>query len=137
MNVCIYLSMYVYVYKYKYIYVCAYMNICMYLCMYGLFSEGPDSVTLSPPSPGPVTEGQSLTVTCVAGCTPTCDFSWTLRDQQISSTSQLTLTNIKRSQTGSVYTCTATNTVTHTSKTKEFTLTVYCEYYWIRTVVSD
>ena len=108
-------------------YVCIF--VCMYVCIYVLFSEGPDSVALSPPSPGPVTVGQSLTVTCAAGCTPTCDFSWTLRDQQISSTSQLTLTNIKRSQTGNVYTCTATNTVTHTSKTKQFTLTVYCEYY--------
>ena len=108
-------------------YVCIF--VCMYVCIYVLFSEGPDSVTLSPPSPGPVPEGQSLTVTCAAGCTPTCDLSWTLRNQRISSTSQLTLTNIRRSHTGNVYTCTATNTVTHTSKTKEFTLTVYCEYY--------
>ena len=115
--------------------VCAYMNVCkyvsIYIYIYVLFSEGPDSVTLSPPSPGPVTEGQSLTVTCAAGCTPTCYVSWTLRDQQISSTSQLTLAKIKRSQTGNVYRCTATNTITHKSKTKEFTLTVYCEYYWI------
>ena len=116
MCVCMHVNMYVYV--------------CLNVCMYVLFSEGPDSVTLRPPSPGPVTEGQSLTVTCAAGCTPTCDFSWTLRDQ-ISSTSQLTLTNINRSQTGDVYTCTATHTVTHKSKTKQFTLTVYCEYYWI------
>ena len=103
--------------------------IYVYQCIYVLFSEGPDSVTLSPPSPGPVTEGQSLTVTCAAGCTPTCDLSWTVGNQWISSTSQLTLTNIRRSQTGNVYTCTATNTITYKSKTKEFTLTVYCEYY--------
>ena len=108
----------------------------MYIICEGLFSEGPDSVTLSPPSPGPVTEGQSLTVTCAAGCTPSCDFSWTLRDQQISSTSELTLTNINRSQTGNVYTCTATHTVTHTSKTKQFTLAVHCEYYYITNVKS-
>ena len=99
-----------------------------YLCKFDFTSEGPDSVTLSPPSPGPVTEGQSLTVTCVAGCEPTCYVSWTVGNQQISSTSQLTLENINRSQTGNVYTCTATNTATHKSKTKEFTLTVYCEY---------
>ena len=108
-------------------YVCIF--VCMYVCIYVLFSEGPDSVALSPPSPGPVTEGQSLTVACAAGCTPTCDLSWTLRDQRISSTSQLTLAKIRRSHTGNVYTCTATNTITYKSKTKEFTLTVYCEYY--------
>ena len=90
--------------------------------------EGPDSVTLSPPSPGPQLEGVSIIVTCVAECTPTCEISWTLREQVIVPNSQLDLIIIKRSQTGNVYTCTATNTVTHKSKTKEFTLTVYCEY---------
>ncbi|XP_041379066.1 carcinoembryonic antigen-related cell adhesion molecule 20-like, partial [Gigantopelta aegis] len=86
-------------------------------------SSGPDSITFSPPSPGPVAEGDSLTVMCTANCTP-CSYSWTLRNQPISPTSQLTLTNINRSQTGNVYTCTATNSFLSTSKTKQFTLTV-------------
>ena len=115
---------------------CVCMYVCSYVCMYVLFPEGPDTVTLSPPSPGPVTEGHSLTVTCAADCNPSCDFSWTLRDQQISSTSELALTNINRSQTGNVYKCTATHTVTHKSKTKQFTLAVHCEYYYITNVKS-
>ncbi|XP_041379602.1 carcinoembryonic antigen-related cell adhesion molecule 1-like isoform X2 [Gigantopelta aegis] len=89
------------------------------------FSSGPDSVTLSPPSPGSLAEGDSLTVTCAASCTPPCSYSWTPRHQQISPTSQLKLTNINRSQTENVYTCTATNSLIPKSKTKQFTLTVY------------
>ncbi|XP_041372795.1 nephrin-like [Gigantopelta aegis] len=89
------------------------------------FSRGPDSVTLSPPPPGSVAEGDSLTVTCAASCNPPCSYSWTLGNQRISATSQLTLTNINRSQTGNVYMCTATNSLIPKSKTKQFTLTVY------------
>ncbi|XP_041379138.1 carcinoembryonic antigen-related cell adhesion molecule 5-like [Gigantopelta aegis] len=88
-------------------------------------SRGPDSVTLSPPSPGSVAEGNSLTVMCAARCNPPCSYSWILGNQPISPTSQLTLTNINRSQTGNVYTCTATNSAIPKSKTKQFTLTVY------------
>ncbi|XP_041379769.1 carcinoembryonic antigen-related cell adhesion molecule 16-like [Gigantopelta aegis] len=88
--------------------------------------RGPDSVTLNPPSPGSLAERDSLTVTCAAaGCKPPCSNSWTLGNQQISATSRLTLTNINRSQTGNVYTCTATNSLIPKSKTKQFTLTVY------------
>ncbi|XP_041372792.1 MAM domain-containing glycosylphosphatidylinositol anchor protein 2-like [Gigantopelta aegis] len=90
------------------------------------FSSGPDSVTFSPPSPRSVAEGDGLIVTCAAtGCNPPCSCSWNLRNQQISPTSQLKLTNINRSQTGNVYTCTATNPFLSTSETKQFTLTVY------------
>ncbi|XP_041372794.1 hemicentin-1-like [Gigantopelta aegis] len=85
-------------------------------------SSGPDSVTFRQPSPGSVAEGGSLTVMSAASCTPPCSYSWT---QRVSPTSQLTLTNINRSQTGNVYTCTATNPFLSTSKTKHFTLTVY------------
>ncbi|XP_041373844.1 pregnancy-specific beta-1-glycoprotein 3-like [Gigantopelta aegis] len=87
--------------------------------------NGPDSVTFIPPLPGSITEGQSLTVTCAASCNPPCSYSWTLGNQHISSTSQLTLTNINRSQTGNVYTCNVTNSLIPKSKTKQFTLTVY------------
>ncbi|XP_041346803.1 Down syndrome cell adhesion molecule-like protein 1 homolog [Gigantopelta aegis] len=86
---------------------------------------GPDSVTLSPPPHGSVAEGGSLTVTCAASCKPPCSYSWTPGNQQISPASQLKLTNINRRQTGNVYTCTATNSFLSTSKTKQFTLTVY------------
>ncbi|XP_041379122.1 carcinoembryonic antigen-related cell adhesion molecule 1-like [Gigantopelta aegis] len=87
---------------------------------------GPDSVTLSPSSPGSVSEGDSLTVTCAAtGCNPPCSNSWTLGNQRILATSLLKLTNINRSQTGNVYTCNATNSLIPKSKTKQFTLTVY------------
>ncbi|XP_041347136.1 carcinoembryonic antigen-related cell adhesion molecule 1-like, partial [Gigantopelta aegis] len=88
-------------------------------------SSGPDSITLNPPQPGSVAEGGSLTVTCAASCNPPCSYSWTRRNQPILATSQLTLTNINRSQTGNVYTCTATNSLIPKSKTKQFTLTVY------------
>ncbi|XP_041347221.1 uncharacterized protein LOC121367142 [Gigantopelta aegis] len=54
--------------------------------------NGPDSVTFSPPSPGPVAEGDGLTVMCAASCNPPCSYSWTLRNQQISPTAQLKLT---------------------------------------------
>ncbi|XP_041372797.1 synaptogenesis protein syg-2-like [Gigantopelta aegis] len=86
---------------------------------------GPDFVSFNPPSPGSVGEGDSLTVMCAGSCNPPCSYSWTLRNQQISPTSQLTLTNINRSQTGNVYTCTATNSLIPQSTTKQFTLTVY------------
>ncbi|XP_041378744.1 carcinoembryonic antigen-related cell adhesion molecule 8-like [Gigantopelta aegis] len=92
------------------------------------FKSGPDSVTISPPSPGSVPEGGSLTVTCAASCNPPCSYSWTPRNQQISPTSQLKLININRSQTGNVYTCTATNSAIPKSESKDFKLTVYCEY---------
>ncbi|XP_041379121.1 hemicentin-2-like [Gigantopelta aegis] len=88
-------------------------------------SSGPDSVTFSPLPPGSVAEGDSLSVTCAASCIPPCSYFWTPRHQPISPTSRLKLTNINRSQTGNVYTCTATNTFLSTSKTKQFTLTVY------------
>ncbi|XP_041372805.1 synaptogenesis protein syg-2-like [Gigantopelta aegis] len=92
-----------------------------------IVASGPDSVTLNPPPPGSVVEGDSLTVTCAAAsCNPPCSYSWTLGNQQISPTSRLTLTNINRSQTGNVYTCTATNSAIPMSKAKQFTLTVYC-----------
>ncbi|XP_041379031.1 carcinoembryonic antigen-related cell adhesion molecule 1-like [Gigantopelta aegis] len=87
-------------------------------------SSGPDSITFSPPSPGPVAEGESLTVMCAASCNPPCSYSWTLRNQPISSTSQLTLASINRSQTESVYTCNATNSFLSKSETEQFTLTV-------------
>ncbi|XP_041378930.1 carcinoembryonic antigen-related cell adhesion molecule 5-like [Gigantopelta aegis] len=87
-------------------------------------SSGPDSITFSPTSPGPVAEGESLTVLCAASCNPPCSYSWTLRNQPISPTSLLKLTNINRSQTGNVYTCTVTNSFLSTFKTKQFTLTV-------------
>ncbi|XP_041372549.1 carcinoembryonic antigen-related cell adhesion molecule 1-like [Gigantopelta aegis] len=86
---------------------------------------GPDTVTFNLSLPGSVTEEQSLTVTCAASCNPTCDYSWTLGNQLISSTSRLSLTNINRSQTGNVYTCNVTNSLIPKSKTKQFTLTVY------------
>ncbi|XP_041372804.1 twitchin-like [Gigantopelta aegis] len=70
----------------------------------GYDARGPDSVTLNPSPPGSVAEGDSLTVTCsAAGCKPPCSYSWTLRNQMISSTSLLKLTNINRSQTGNVW----------------------------------
>ncbi|XP_041373842.1 hemicentin-1-like isoform X2 [Gigantopelta aegis] len=87
--------------------------------------NGPDSVTFNPPPPRYVTEGHSLTVMCAASCNPPCSYSWTLENRLISSTSQLTLTNINRSQTGNVYTCNVTNSLIPKSKTKQFTLTVY------------
>ncbi|XP_041372799.1 uncharacterized protein LOC121386067 [Gigantopelta aegis] len=99
------------------------------------FSSGPDSVTLSPPSPRSVAEGDSMTVMCAASCNPPCSYSWTLKNQQISLTSRLTLTNINRSQTWNVYMCTATNSFLSTSKSKQFTLTVYC--YWCPSYGSD
>ncbi|XP_041346965.1 CD166 antigen homolog, partial [Gigantopelta aegis] len=87
---------------------------------------GPDSVTLNPSPSASVAEGFSLTVTCAAtGCNPPCSYAWTRGNQQISSTSQLKLTNINRSQTENVYTCTATNSLIPKSETKQFTLTVY------------
>ncbi|XP_041346740.1 carcinoembryonic antigen-related cell adhesion molecule 1-like, partial [Gigantopelta aegis] len=88
-------------------------------------SSGPVSVTFSPLPPGSVAEGDSLSVTCAASCIPPCSYSWTPRHQPISPTSQLKLTNINRSHTGNVYTCTATNSFLSTSKTKQITLTVY------------
>ncbi|XP_041373657.1 uncharacterized protein LOC121386728 [Gigantopelta aegis] len=87
---------------------------------------GPKNVVISPPPPGSVAEGDSLTAMCAAtDCKPPCSYSWTQGNQQISATSRLTLKNINRSQTGNVYTCTATNSVLPTSKSKQFTLTVY------------
>ncbi|XP_041379190.1 nephrin-like [Gigantopelta aegis] len=68
-----------------------------------LMNGGPDSVTVSPPSPGSAAEGDSLIVMCAtAGCKPPCSYSWTLKNQQISSTSQLKLTNINRNGPASV-----------------------------------
>ncbi|XP_041372569.1 hemicentin-1-like [Gigantopelta aegis] len=87
--------------------------------------SGPDSITFSPSSPGSVAEGESLTVMCAASCNPACSYSWTLGNQLISSTSQLTLTNISRSQTENVCTCNVTNSLIPKYKTKQFTLTVY------------
>ncbi|XP_041347151.1 carcinoembryonic antigen-related cell adhesion molecule 1-like [Gigantopelta aegis] len=88
-------------------------------------SSGPDSVKFTPPSPGSIAEGANLTVMCAASCKPPCSYSWTPRNQQISQTSQLKLTNINRNQTGNMYTCTATNSFIPKSKSKRFTLTVY------------
>ncbi|XP_041373960.1 neural cell adhesion molecule 1-B-like [Gigantopelta aegis] len=88
-------------------------------------SNGPDSVTLSQPPPGSVAEGDSLTVACAASCNPPCSYSWTLDNQLISPNSRLTLTNINRSQTGNVYTCTVTNSLIPKSKTKQLILTVF------------
>ena len=93
-----------------------------------VLAEGPDYVSFTPPPPDFTAEGQDLMVTCVAHCVPTYDFTWTVGNQRISSTSQLTLTNIRRSQTGNGYRCTATNTFLSQTKQKQFTLTVYCEY---------
>ncbi|XP_041373940.1 hemicentin-2-like isoform X2 [Gigantopelta aegis] len=97
-----------------------------WICRDGITGVGgPDSVTLSIPSPGLAAEGANLTVTCAASCKPPCSYSWTLGNQQISATSLLKLTNINRSQTGNVYTCTANNSLIPKSKTKQFTPTVY------------
>ncbi|XP_041372806.1 uncharacterized protein LOC121386073 [Gigantopelta aegis] len=94
--------------------------------------SGPDSVTLNPSPPASVAEGFSLNVMCAAtGCKPLCSYAWTLGNQQISSTSQLKLTNINRSQTGNVYTCTATNSLIPKSKTKQFTLIVYSDHVMV------
>ena len=128
-------------YECVYVYIYGWMNVCMYVYMYGWMYECVNACMYANMYVCSIFRRSSLCYTestitwtctrrtCVTNCNSTCDLSWTLRDQQISTTSQLTLTNITRSQTGNVYTCTATNTVTHKSKTKQFTLTVYCEHY--------
>ncbi|XP_041372808.1 hemicentin-2-like [Gigantopelta aegis] len=87
--------------------------------------DGPDSVTIRPQSPSYVVEGGGLTVNCEAACNPPCSFSWNLGTQEITASSQLKLSNTKRSQNGNVYTCKVTNTAIPKSNSKQFTLRVY------------
>ncbi|XP_041372995.1 deleted in malignant brain tumors 1 protein-like [Gigantopelta aegis] len=86
---------------------------------------GPDAVGFSGQSPGNVREGENVSVNCSADCSPPCSYSWSLGDELITSSSWLTLTNIKRSEVGSVYKCTVNNTLTHKSARNQFHLTVY------------
>ncbi|XP_041372978.1 uncharacterized protein LOC121386214 isoform X2 [Gigantopelta aegis] len=87
------------------------------------FFDGPSSVTFSPRSPTTVGKGESLTVTCIADCTPSCSFSWTRQNQNLSSSSKLELTNISKSHEG-VYSCTVRNTSSSDVKSSNFTLIV-------------
>ncbi|XP_041346754.1 carcinoembryonic antigen-related cell adhesion molecule 20-like, partial [Gigantopelta aegis] len=84
---------------------------------------GPNAIAFSPSSPAEVREGSNLTVNCIADCLPPCSYSWTWKNENISSTALLALENIKKKQTG-VYTCYATNTFTSLSDHKTFELTV-------------
>ncbi|XP_041377837.1 uncharacterized protein LOC121390128 [Gigantopelta aegis] len=86
---------------------------------------GPHNVALDPASTGHVTEGDSLTVNCTAQCNPSpCSFSWTVKNDTVSSGALLSLTDISRNKNGSVYVCTVNNTAIQNSTTIEFTLIV-------------
>ncbi|XP_041372860.1 carcinoembryonic antigen-related cell adhesion molecule 20-like [Gigantopelta aegis] len=72
--------------------------------------DGPDPSSIKLNSSISVGEGNSLTVDCTVDCNPPCDYSWTLGDNQITTSPLLNLTDINRNQDGNVYNCTATNT---------------------------
>ncbi|XP_041372964.1 carcinoembryonic antigen-related cell adhesion molecule 6-like [Gigantopelta aegis] len=85
---------------------------------------GPVPGSINFNSTASVEEGHDLTVDCTASCNPPCDYSWTLGDNQITTSPLLNVTDISRNQDGNVYNCTATNIVLLTSINKHFTLTV-------------
>ncbi|XP_041372945.1 uncharacterized protein LOC121386185 [Gigantopelta aegis] len=87
--------------------------------------DGPHNVAFEHISPEYVTEGDGLTVNCTAKCNPSpCSFSWTVRNDTVSSGALLSLTDISSTQNGNVYTCTVNNTATPNSTTIKFTLIV-------------
>ncbi|XP_041373467.1 uncharacterized protein LOC121386582 isoform X2 [Gigantopelta aegis] len=96
-------------------------SICNKTVAYG---PVPGSINFN--STASVEEGQDLTVDCTTDCNPPCDYSWTMGDNQITTSPLLNLTDISRNQDGNVYNCTATNIVILTSISKNFTLTVTC-----------
>ncbi|XP_041372968.1 carcinoembryonic antigen-related cell adhesion molecule 5-like [Gigantopelta aegis] len=86
---------------------------------------GPQNVALDPASPGNVTEGDSLNVSCTAQCNPSpCSFSWALGNNGVLPGALLPLPDISINKNGSVYTCTVNNTAIPRSTTIQFTLTV-------------
>ncbi|XP_041373073.1 pregnancy-specific beta-1-glycoprotein 2-like [Gigantopelta aegis] len=87
---------------------------------------GPDTVTFSSTPPDHINEGDSLRVKCIAECKPGCSYSWTLGNQQIGTDPVQLISSIRREQSGT-YMCTVTNNAIRDSKTKIFSLDVYCE----------
>ncbi|XP_041373924.1 carcinoembryonic antigen-related cell adhesion molecule 6-like [Gigantopelta aegis] len=81
------------------------------------------SVTFS--STASVEEGHYLTVDCTADCNLTCDYSWTLGGNQITTSPLLNLTDISRNQDGNVYNCTVTNSALPKTISEQFILTVH------------
>ncbi|XP_041372851.1 carcinoembryonic antigen-related cell adhesion molecule 6-like [Gigantopelta aegis] len=88
------------------------------------FMYGPDLSSVNFSSDTSVEEGQYLTVDCTADCNPPCDYSWTLGDNQLTTSPLLNLTDISRNQDGNVYNCTVTNAGLPKSISKNFTLSI-------------
>ena len=79
-----------------------------------------------PPSPVSVDGAHHVTVICLADCNPPCSYSWKMGRRLVSRNSFLRLRNVKSSQNGKVYVCTATDSSAGSFIRSK--LIVYCEY---------
>lgn len=92
-----------------------------------LFSDGPESVSLSPLKTSyTVTEGkETISITCTADCKPACDYTWSGPNVPGGTGEVLSLQNIRKNQRG-VFNCAASNNVGSFNST-DVNIDVQCE----------
>ena len=86
------------------------------------------------------TEGLNVTFSCNATGNPVPTFSWTINGSAVNTTAdpriglspdnkQLTITNIKRTDSGNQYRCVANNTIGHVTSNAATLTDIQCKYY--------
>jgi len=115
-----------------------------YACILFSFTDGPDSVSITPVE-STLTEGvvlDSTNIVCqeLGNCIPSCKIKWTgpkgfSKEEVTNSLKLFTGSNqLLRTQSGT-YICTVTNTNTSSEITKQTTVHIQCKYVFLGSVL--
>ena len=96
------------------------------------FTSHPENLT--------VEEGKNVTLSCNAIGNPVPNISWTINGSAVNTTAnptlslssnnkQLTITNVRRNDSGNQYRCVANNMVIESVTSNAATLNIQCKYY--------